>query len=32
VQAGLLAEAEDVEGVETELEDIDLERIAPIPF
>jgi hypothetical protein len=32
VQAGLLAEAEGVEGIEPELEDIDLERIAPIPF
>ena len=32
VQAGLLAEAEDIEGVEAELEGIDLESIAPIPF
>jgi predicted RecB family nuclease len=32
VQAGLLAEAEDVEAVEVGLEDIDLESIAPVPF
>jgi predicted RecB family nuclease len=32
VQAGLLAQAEGVEGVETDLGEIDLEKIAPIPF
>jgi len=32
VQAGLLAEAGDVERTEAALEDLDLESIAPIPF
>ncbi|MGQ9493391.1 MAG: PD-(D/E)XK nuclease family protein [Anaerolineae bacterium] len=32
VETGLLAEAEDVEGVTAALEEIDLESIAPIPF
>ncbi len=32
VEAGLLAEADDVEGIEAGLEEIDLEAIAPIPF
>jgi len=32
VQAGLLAEAEDVEASADALEDIDLDAIAPIPF
>ncbi|MBC7233452.1 MAG: PD-(D/E)XK nuclease family protein [Chloroflexi bacterium] len=32
VEAGLLAEAGEVEAVEAALEDLDLESIAPIPF
>lgn len=32
IEAGLLAEMDDVEGIETDLEEIDLEAIAPIPF
>lgn len=32
VQAGRLAEAEDVEAAAVDLEDIDLDAIAPIPF
>jgi hypothetical protein len=32
VEAGLLAEAEELEAVEAALEDLDLESIAPIPF
>jgi len=32
VEAGLLAEFEDIEGVEAALEEVDLESIAPIPF
>jgi hypothetical protein len=32
VQAGRLAEAEDVEAAAAALEDLDLDAIAPIPF
>jgi len=32
IEAGLLAEVDDFEGIEADLEEIDLETIAPIPF